>query len=101
MLKVYAPLKYLEVFIMMNTNTTNTYTVVTTWVAGFPAQILYLDGEIKYINGREFKSHRYNGIVKRTVEFINTSEVKNTVTSLELIKALKNNARAYGRKRNK
>ena len=100
MLKVYAPLKYLEVFIMMNTNT-RTYTVCTTWIAGFPAETLYLDGEINYINGKEFKSHRYNNIAKRTVEVINTDKVKNTVTSLELLKALKRNARAYGRKHSK
>lgn len=84
----------------MNNTNTNTYTIVTIWFAGFPAQTLCLDGVVSHINGRELKSHRYNNTVKRTVEVINTDKVKNTVTSLELIKALKNVARAC-RKRNK
>ncbi len=79
----------------------NTYTVVTTWIAGFPMQTLYIDGVVSHINGCELKSHKYNNFAERTVEVINTNEVKNTVTSLALIKALKQNARAYGRRHNK
>ena len=78
----------------------NIYTVMTTWMAGFPVQTLYINGEVTHINGCEFKNYKYNDVYERTVEVINTNEVKNTVTSLTLIKVLKENAKCF-KKHNK